>query len=70
VAEAVGAIAADDPAPELRMAGAVIVYLAHRRDQLGSDPVELLTLAARAEFNGHPPTEIAQWLEEQGAAAR
>ena len=28
---------------------------------------ELLTLAARAEFNGNPPAAVAQWLEEQGA---
>jgi hypothetical protein len=70
VAEAIGAIAADDPLPGLQMAGAVIVYLAYRRDELGSDPTELLTLAARAEFKGHPPPEVAQWLEQQGAAAR
>jgi hypothetical protein len=67
VAEAVGRIAAD-PGPELQMAGAIIVYLAHRRDQLDDDPLELLQLAARAEYQGHPPPDVAQWLEAQGIA--
>ncbi len=66
VAEAIGAIAGDDPEPELQMAGAVIVYLAHRRDELDADATELLTLAARAEFDGHPPPEVSNWLEQQG----
>ena len=30
------------------------------------DPEGLLTLAARAEFNGNPPAPVAQWLQEQG----
>jgi hypothetical protein len=68
VAEAIGRIAADDPEPELQMAGAVIVYLAHRRDQLDTDPLELLQLAARAEFEGHPPPDVADWLVAQGVA--
>src|SRR5437764_15310884 len=66
IGEAIGTIAAGDPGPELRMAGAVVVYLAHRRDELGAEPDELLRLAARAEFDGHPPPEIGQWLEDQG----
>ena len=66
VAEAIGAIAADDPEPELQMAGAVIVYLAYRRDEIDEDPAELLRLAARSEFKGHPPPEVAAWLEQQG----
>ncbi len=55
IGEAIGAIAADDPEPELQMAGAVVVYLAHRRDELAEEPEELLRLAARAEFDGNPP---------------
>jgi hypothetical protein len=70
IAEAIGIIAADDPEPELRMAGAVVTYLARRRDELGAEPEELLKLAARAEFAGHPPPEIAAWLEDQGVSLR
>jgi hypothetical protein len=54
----------DDPA--LAMAAAVIVYLAFRRDQFGDDAAELLRLAARAEFEGHPPPAVERWLEEAG----
>jgi hypothetical protein len=44
----------------------VILYLAHRRDELGEEPVELLRLAARAEFHGKPPAHVQRWLSEQG----
>jgi hypothetical protein len=47
------------------MAQAVAVYLAHRRDELSEDPVELLRLAVRAEFDGQPPGGLQQWLREQ-----
>jgi hypothetical protein len=70
VAEAIGMIAADDPAPELRMAGAVVVYLAFRRDEIRAEPEELLRLAARSEFDGRPPPEIVDWLEDQGVSLR
>jgi hypothetical protein len=49
------------------MARAVIVYLAYRRDQLSTEPTELLRLAARAEFDGDPPTAVRQWLAAHGA---
>jgi hypothetical protein len=68
VDEAIGRIAADDPEPELQMAGAIVVYLAHRRDELDADPLELLQLAARAEFEGHPPPDVEQWLAAQGVS--
>jgi D-serine deaminase-like pyridoxal phosphate-dependent protein len=68
VSEAIEVIAADDPGPELRMAGAVVVYLAHRRDEMRAEPEELLRLTARAEFDGRPPPEIADWLEDQGVS--
>jgi len=70
VAQATGAIAAGDPEPQLQMAGAIIVYLAHRRDELTEDPAELLRLAARAEFDAHPPPDVAAWLEQQGIEYR
>ena len=53
--------------PQLEMARAVIVYLAHRRDELNAPPSELLRLAARAEFDDRPPDPVAGWLESQGA---
>jgi hypothetical protein len=55
----------DRDAP-MAMARAVIVYLAHRRDEVEGAPVELLRLAARAEFDGKPPDYVAHWLELQG----
>jgi hypothetical protein len=58
----------DETNGALTMARAVIVYLAHRRDELNEDPVELLVLASRAEFAGHPPDYVARWLELQGIA--
>jgi hypothetical protein len=48
------------------MAAAVVVYLAHRRDEVEDDPLDVLRLAARAEFDGHPPPPVAAWLEEVG----
>lgn len=48
------------------MARAVIVYLAHRRDEVDAEPAELLRLAARSEFGGRPPEAAARWLAAQG----
>jgi hypothetical protein len=48
------------------MAQAVVLYLAHRLDEVDDDPAQILRLAARAEFDGHPPAPVAAWLEEQG----
>ena len=66
-AVSVGVNSIGDPEsdPELAMAQAVAVYLAHRRDELSEDPVELLRLAVRAEFDGRPPAGLQQWLREQ-----
>lgn len=55
-----------DPEPQLEMARAVAVYLAYRRDELDAPPVELLRLAARAEFDDKPPETVARWLESHG----
>jgi len=52
--------------PAVQMAGAVIVYLAHRRDELDDDPDNILRLAARAEYKGEPPSFIADWLADRG----
>jgi hypothetical protein len=64
--EALGPVDADENDAPLTMARAVVAYLAHRRDELSAPPVELLRLAARAEFHGEPPDHVAQWLALQG----
>ena len=52
--------------PAVQMAGAVILYLAHRRDEVDDDPEDVLRLAARAEYKGDPPGWIVDWLAERG----
>jgi len=54
----------DDPA--VSMAAALILYLAHRRDELNDDPAKVLRLAARAEWKGDPPEVVADWLADRG----
>lgn len=54
----------DDPA--VSMAAATILYLAHRRDELGGDPERILRLAARSEWKGDPPQAVLDWLAERG----
>jgi len=66
---AIGPPELDDLDAEVSMARAVILYLAHRRDELDADRIELLRLAARAEFSGHPPEHVEAWLSEQGVSA-
>ena len=66
IAEIKGAIDPQDEDPQVVMAAAVATYLAFRRTEMDGDPVELLRLAARAEFDGKPPEVAASWLEEQG----
>lgn len=66
MAEAAGVLDPQEDSPGLQVAAAVAVYLAHRRDELDHDPVDVLRLAARAEFNGNPPANVANWLDEVG----
>ena len=54
----------DDPAAAV--AGAVIVYLAHRRDEVADVPEDIIRLAARSEWNGSPPPAVEDWLARQG----
>src|SRR5215203_4921702 len=63
MAEAAGTLDPQEDSPGLQMAAAVTVYLAHRRDQVDEDPIDVLRMAARAEFDGHPPAHVANWLE-------
>jgi hypothetical protein len=64
--EAIGPPELDEENAPLTMARAVITYLAYRRDEVDAPPVELLRLAARAEFERQPPEYVARWLELQG----
>lgn len=66
MAEAAGTLDPQEDSPGLQMATAVAVYLAHRRDELQEDPVQVLRMTARAEFEGRPPAHVAQWLETAG----
>ena len=66
MAEAAGALDPQEDSPGLQVAAAVAVYLAHRRDELEEDAADVLRLAARAEFNGNPPANVADWLQSSG----
>jgi hypothetical protein len=66
MAEAAGTLDPQEDSPALQMTTAVAVYLAHRRDHLEDDPVDVLRLAARAEFDGSPPAHVANWLDMVG----
>jgi hypothetical protein len=68
IAIALEGVDAEVENPAAQMAGAVILYLAHRRDGLDDDPADILRLAARAEYAGDPPGFIADWLQAQGVA--
>jgi len=58
---------AEDPVdPAVTMAAAVTTYLGFRRDEVDGDDEEILRLAARSEFHGNPPPDIAVWLEDRG----
>ncbi|MBB4662599.1 hypothetical protein [Conexibacter arvalis] len=54
----------DDPA--VAVTGAVIQYLARRRDELDADSDAIMRLAARAEWRGDPPTSVSDWLADHG----
>ena len=56
------------PGAGVQVAAAVATYLAFRRDEVGDDDADVLRLAARAEYNDHPPEEIAAWLQDAGVA--
>jgi hypothetical protein len=66
IAEESGALDPQAEDPAVQMAAAVATYLAYRRDELHEEPHELLALAARAEFEGHPPAGVQDLLAERG----
>ena len=52
--------------PAASVAAAIVLYLAHRRDELHDDPDHVLRLAARAEWRGDPPEAVRDWLGDRG----
>ena len=66
MAEAAGTLDPQEDSPGLQVAAAGAVYLAHRRDQMDEEPEHVLRMAARAEFNGKPPANVANWFDEVG----
>jgi hypothetical protein len=52
--------------PALTMAAAVTTYLGFKREEIGVPDDQLLRLAARSEFDGRPPPEVAAWLSDRG----
>src|SRR5918912_3876485 len=66
IAEGIGALDPQEEDGAVQMAGAVATYLAYRRDEVDEEPGALLELAARAEFNGHPPDVVREWLSDVG----
>jgi|SRR5215211_2462363 len=69
LAEAKGALDPQDEDPAIQMAAAAATYLAYRRTEIADDREEILRLAARAEFDGKPPPEVAGWLAAEGVEA-
>ena len=68
IAEESGKLDPEAEDPAVQMAAAVATYLAFRRDEAAEDPQALLALAARAEFEGHPPAGVPEQLAERGVA--
>jgi len=66
MAEAAGALDPQEESPRLQVASAVVVYLAHRRDEVEDEPDDILRLAVRAEYDGRPPENVAGWLDQVG----
>jgi hypothetical protein len=69
VALAAEGVDADVADPSIAVANAVILYLAHRRDEMDDDPEDILRLAARAEWKGNPPEAVIDWLADRGVRA-
>jgi hypothetical protein len=66
IAEEAGKLDPQAEDPAVQLAAAVATYLAFRRDEIDEEPGELLTLAARAEFDGQPPADVRALLAQRG----
>src|SRR4051794_13910401 len=62
MAEATRSLDVEGDDPALRLAGAVVTYLAFRRDEADQDADRLIQLAVDAEFDGSPPPAVAAYL--------
>jgi hypothetical protein len=69
IARAAEGVDVDVMDPSIAVANAVILYLAHRRDEFDDDPEDILRLAARAEWRGNPPEAVVDWLADRGVRA-
>ncbi|HWT94421.1 MAG TPA: hypothetical protein VN238_15600 [Solirubrobacteraceae bacterium] len=58
-----------DEDPSVVVAQAVVLYLAHRRDEVEGDDEDIISLAVRAEFEGNPPQSVLNWMAERGVRA-
>jgi hypothetical protein len=52
--------------PAVSVASAVILYLAHRRDEVHDQAEKILRMASRAEWKGDPPETVVDWLADRG----
>jgi hypothetical protein len=68
LAELVGRVDPQEEDPVVTMMSAVMLHLAHRRDELDAAPERILEQSARDEYDGNPPAPVAEWLAEQGVA--
>ena len=68
VALAAEGVDVDVDDPSVSVVNAVIIYLAHRRDEMDDEPEKILRLAARSEWKGDPPEPIVDWLSDRGVS--
>ena len=66
IAEAAGAVDPQEESGPVQVARVVATYLAFRRDEVAEEPDELVRLAVRAEYDGHPPEPVTEWLALNG----
>jgi hypothetical protein len=59
-----------DEHPPVVVAQAIVLYLAHRLDEVEDDPQTILRLTVRAEFDEQPDPPVAQWFTDHGIAVR
>jgi hypothetical protein len=57
--------------PSVSVATAVVLYLAskHGHAEYDRDPDELVSLAVKALWKAHPPSDVADWLAARGVDA-
>lgn len=66
IARGAESLGPDSEHPAIQTAVAVATYLGYRRDEVSDDPADILRLATRAEYDGHPPPAVAEWLAQAG----